>query len=234
MSVEFTIQCLSCGTIYNDLQDLCPYCGTPQPDSTESSASFSEQVFIEPLPQAETPVEEWFEENGLVKPETIPSRKADYLHQPDEDDFSPAESQETNLYLSQQAYLPDTYLQGEPLALADGLHYYNDELDYEAAPDPYQEELYEEDYLPEPALPASAFYYDYGDQAAEAFEAESRPSRFTWRRILSGCLGLFLCIGLVYGSIGLLAVRSGLQERALIIQTASDEHYPTAPGQQLD
>ena len=35
MTEEFTIQCQSCGTLYNDLQEVCPYCGEPQPTLTE-------------------------------------------------------------------------------------------------------------------------------------------------------------------------------------------------------
>lgn len=38
MTDEFTIQCESCGTHYNELQDVCPYCGTPQPLPTQETA----------------------------------------------------------------------------------------------------------------------------------------------------------------------------------------------------
>jgi hypothetical protein len=31
MTEEFDIQCESCGTIYSTLEDVCPYCGQPQP-----------------------------------------------------------------------------------------------------------------------------------------------------------------------------------------------------------
>jgi tetratricopeptide (TPR) repeat protein len=103
---------------------------------------------------------------------------------------------------------------------------YLDDLDDAADHDPYLEEVYEEAYLPEQAL-SSPVFYDYGDQMVSTVEPGSSPAtgRFTWFRLLSGCLGLLLCAGLIYGTIGLFAVRAGLQERAMIIQTDSEEHF---------
>ena len=51
MSEEFSIQCPDCGTYYNDLQDVCPYCGEPQP--VEDSSLPPEAYYIEPASDEE-------------------------------------------------------------------------------------------------------------------------------------------------------------------------------------
>ena len=53
MSDEFTVQCPKCGTRYNDLQEVCPYCGEPQPELTESG-SVPHDLIVEQPPEQET------------------------------------------------------------------------------------------------------------------------------------------------------------------------------------
>lgn len=215
MASEFTVQCQSCGTIYNDLQDVCPYCGELQPDSSESAPPAAAQIVVELPPQQNPPLEEWPEEDPE---EELPDPEFD---EPalDEDDPALVEAGGLEQYLYPQAYQPhedpyDQMVEDDPY------------LDDMADDDPYLEEVYEEDYLPEQAL-ASPVFYDYGDQEEDTVDPAPPPvtGRFTWLRLLSGCLGMFLCVGLIYGSIGLLAVRAGLQERAIIVQTDSEEHF---------
>jgi hypothetical protein len=51
MDQTFTIQCPHCGTYYNDLQDVCPYCGEPQPeDSAPTPAEYQLESTAAPEP----------------------------------------------------------------------------------------------------------------------------------------------------------------------------------------
>jgi Tol biopolymer transport system component/tetratricopeptide (TPR) repeat protein len=186
MSEEFTVQCQSCGTLYNDLQEVCPYCGEPQP-------SFDEL----PDPQEELPGEPLLEEDLYEDQEEFLPDDAHPYHSvnmlPDEE------------YLSATDELPeDEYLAAED-------HFADDDIFAIAGENGFDE--YDE--LGE---------YDEYDDDAE-FEDEAAPHHFTGRRILLGCLGIFLCLGLLYGGIGLLAVRRGLEERALSTQAESETHY---------
>jgi tetratricopeptide (TPR) repeat protein len=66
--------------------------------------------------------------------------------------------------------------------------------------------------------------YDEYDED-EFDEPEAEPRRLTWPRLLLGCLGILLCIGVFYGGIGLIAAYQGLQERSLDNQAKAEEHY---------
>ncbi len=96
----------------------------------------------------------------------------------------------------------------------------------EAGPDEYDE--YGEGYeYGEPALAEygeSAAYPD-DEYADEETEPEPHPHRFAWSRWVLGCLGLFVCIGLFYGGIALIAAYQGVQEQTADIQAQADEHY---------
>jgi tetratricopeptide (TPR) repeat protein len=218
MSVEFNVQCQSCGTIYNDLQDVCPYCGEPQPGP--SSALPAEQVVVELPPQAQPFIEEWAEEPSEELP---PEAEAD-----DEEVFPKAEPPDLAVYLSPRSYLAEEgrFARGG-LEVTDEAGFYPDDPAYTSSLEPYLEESYDEDYFPQQEVLAPAYYENdaYGAAAEVEPALQPAPTRFTWFRLFMGCLGMFLCVGLIYGTIGLLAVRAGLQERAVIIQTTSEEHY---------
>lgn len=70
-------------------------------------------------------------------------------------------------------------------------------------------------------------YTQSGYQPAVELAAPPAPEtrRFTWRRFGLGCLGILICVGLFYGGLGLLAVREGLQERAVLVQDEANDHY---------
>lgn len=190
MTDEFTIQCQSCGTYYNDLQDVCPYCGEPQPDLIEKPAP-PEESLVDPLPEEMPQVDTH---------EVDPHPYADA--EPPAEDYLPEEE--------------DPFADDDIFAVAgqpDETALYSDE---------YPADFDDEYYLPQDQVGPDEFI-----APDELFEDEESPaaSRFSWRRILVGCLGLLLCIGLFYGGIGLLAVRRGLAERALITQTESQAHF---------
>ena len=217
MTESYTIQCQSCGTVYNDLEEVCPYCGQPQSDLVaetpyaeeeytqehiyEDGLAIEEQetVFLDEhvgsyrvvQPQTE---DEGYEEAYLLENEATPAAE------PFEDDdiFAGAGQRE---YVEQQV---DEY--------ADGYGYYDD--DYYAS-------------HPEAVLPEE---YDELDETGPEAIDQPGSSIFTWRRMLSGCLVALVCFGLLYASIGFFAVREGLEERTLIAQTESQAHYEKGQG----
>jgi tetratricopeptide (TPR) repeat protein len=227
MSETFMTQCHGCGALYNDLQDACPYCGEPQPDFVEDDPDPS-QIYVEP------PVV-----NG-------PADIQSYLlpQEPDLDDYEDDEP------LAGTAFEDDPYhdLDDHPGYTADYRQYtmpsdsylpYDD--DEEAYPEQfaggYVEPYPEDESYPEPFVDeyaeADEAYHHYGapdaapDFAAPAGEPDAAPTprRFTWRRIALGCVSMLVCLGLLYGGIALMAVRQGLTERAVNIQSESEEHY---------
>src|SRR3712207_5995060 len=94
MSAEFNVQCRSCGTIYNDLQDVCPYCGVPQPSTT--SALPAEQVIVELPPQAPPLVEETLVASSE---DPLPDEEVEA-----EDPFPEAEPHDLSIYLTPRPY----------------------------------------------------------------------------------------------------------------------------------
>ena len=190
MSEEFTIQCQSCGTYYNDLQEVCPYCSEPQPDLIEEvppeQADYQEQPVYEPeLPLDEpTALEEYAEEEQFSEDEQPPI-ETPFVN---DDIFSIAGERD------------------EEEVLEDDFEDYVDE--HQIISD---QVVFEEEY--------------YDDEHFEQAEGNTVQSVITWRRIVIGCLGMMLCAGLLFGGIGLVAVREGLEERALIAQSESQAHF---------
>ncbi|NJN97906.1 MAG: hypothetical protein HC875_29440 [Anaerolineales bacterium] len=175
MTEEFDIQCESCGTIYSHLEDVCPYCGEPQPLglAPESSARV-----------AAYPTDTVYEDDEFL-PDELEGQYSDY------DNY--------DSYQPEYGGYPQTdfYPEDEPYA------------DDEAYPE----------------------YAEYDPTAQAEFDDETQPEedapprRFTKRRTLLGCLGILLCIGLMYGSIGIFAAYRGLQEQASEKQAEAQGHF---------
>lgn len=269
---DFTIQCPECGTHYNDLQEVCPYCGAPQPAAAPETP---QQIFIEPPEPNYTPAA------PAPQLSDVPPRQEDHLFAdddifavvgegqteaplagsfspdapppPDEyfvDDFYPDEAYppEEAFYAdeadpwAQPGYEPDAPWDPTmvpPRAADEG---WADEAYFDAPPD---EEPASEGFvmpfgtpadtpLPMPQ-PADGFFPPEADEepgAGETLDEEAvGPRRIPWRRFTLGCMGIFACVILLYGGIGLMAVRSGLQERALLANSESLTHYRR--GQEL-
>ena len=215
MTEEFTIQCQSCGTLYNDLQEVCPYCGEPQPSLSEDEYLINPKLDDD---QADAILDEVYSPSFQhASPPVI------YPGQMDEG------------YLPQGEYLPeDEYLSEEHLFVSDdifavagegeALEDYNADDEYEAGYDAY-DEAYDQfdgyDQYPEAGLITDPYELDERHEIT----SDVTPRRFTFRRVLGGCLGMLVCLGVLYGGIAFLAVRQGLQERALNNQTEAEQHY---------
>jgi tetratricopeptide (TPR) repeat protein len=78
---------------------------------------------------------------------------------------------------------------------------------------------------------------EISDPIEDDFEQEQSSNRapvrrrLTFRRVAGGCLTFIVCALLFYGGIGVMAVRSGLQERSRLAFTESQSHYER--GQEL-
>ncbi len=197
MTDIFEIQCLACGTWYDDTAEACPYCGQPRPPLDEF--------------EAYTPTETYLvDEDGLTSPE---------------------------FYEAGPTYYDD---QGYPLESPQPV--YADETTGEWPPEYYPPPSYDDPYAVETGWPDDPAYSGYAENEAlyagdtawpdetletEAADAdfEPQPRRFTWWRLTLGCLGLFLCLGVVYGSIGVLAAYHGLQEQAADKRSEAELHY---------
>jgi len=184
MTEESTIQCESCGTIYNDWEEVCPYCAYPNP---------------------------------LFATETLPPFSADYDQDQPEELFYPADESDPD-------FAPGDYADSPAPLPADEPWLEDENSDIEAI-SPY-EDSYDD----------SAEYYDEADSDIfdeyDDLEAEEEvdfddepPPRSIKKRYLLGCLGLFLCVGLFYGGIGLLGAYHGLQERSQSRHTEAEAHY---------
>ncbi|MBN1992466.1 MAG: PD40 domain-containing protein [Anaerolineae bacterium] len=180
MTEDLTIQCENCGTIYPATDEVCPYCGQPQP-----------------LPE--------------------PPYAEDLL--PDQefaDQFYPGQGDEPD-----QAYFPP--VTGMPVT--------DEDTDEYPAPYPFDEPLAEDDIFAVAGEEAWPDEYDeygeefYDEDDEELDDLEAGPRRRTWPRIFLGCVGIVACIIVFYGGIGLLAIRQGLQERTVVVQTEAEEHY---------
>ncbi|RME97596.1 MAG: hypothetical protein D6768_19270, partial [Chloroflexi bacterium] len=207
MTQEFTIQCPQCGTLYNDLQEVCPYCGEPQPAAGPENpvfpADFPDDDAIPPR-----------EEDVLFdEPEpALYDDEAGYADDPFAEDDIFAVAGPPVEQVTQDEYLPPDY--GDDYDEA-----YYDEAGGWAEPEPYlpDDDLAGYDNLP-PVAPE--FEPDEAD-----VEFETAPKRLRFRRVALGCLGFLLCAGLLYGGITVMAVRSGLQERAQLAQDESQERF---------
>ncbi len=74
-------------------------------------------------------------------------------------------------------------------------------------------EAYEQDYE----------FYSLDDDDLD--DDEPLPRRITLGRMVMGCLGLFACISLLYGTVALVAAYNGLRERAANTQVEAQQHY---------
>jgi hypothetical protein len=181
MTEELDIQCPSCGTIYSNLEQLCPYCGQPQP-----------------LPEADHEESEEYEER-----EEYVEREEEYEKYEGEAGYEGYEADEG--YDNDQDYAePEVY---------EGYGQYDSYTGYA-----------EEDTFAEYESPEGYVGYPF-EEDESADEIAAAPRRFTKRRVLLGCLGTLLCIGLFYGAIGLMAAYHGLQEQAAGKRTEAEQHY---------
>ena len=215
MSEEFTIQCPGCGTYYNDLQEVCPYCGEAQP--VEETSLPPEDYYIDPVPD-ETPLEEYYEPGQEPYPDDAYLPEEEYPAEPyfeDDDIFAVAgEASEAGEDVAPNAYLdPNAPLE-----------------DYGEYDTPYPEDYIEEDYL----HPDEYGQYEDGfdeyplpdeDDYTDPDVAPAPRRRLSFRRVSVGCLGLLLCGLIFYSGIGYLAVRDGLRERSQLAQTEAQERY---------
>lgn len=199
MPDKFTVQCQSCGTLYHSSEDVCPYCGEPQP--LESGYDDDEMLLVEDMavPDYEAaPEEDLYEE-------TVLSAGA-YPQEPYEEDYPPDETVYPAGYpVEDEAQLPETY-SAEVYAVED---YYAPETAYYAGQAGLYDSPDEEELL--------------DDDLNEAEEATLHRS--LWPRLLVGCLGAFICVSLLYGGIGVLAAYHGIQERAQEMQSEAEVHY---------
>ncbi|MEM7346098.1 MAG: hypothetical protein AAF485_17810, partial [Chloroflexota bacterium] len=208
MNEEFTVQCENCGTLYSSLDDVCPYCGEPQPLAYDDEAELPPDYEDEALYLEES--EAWDDPDGEFEEEA---------------------------YLDDEAmdYDPEAYPADEPLLDEDDDIFAiagetDDELD-----EAYEDELYEEEYLdeayeegyeddgyeypqggyPEDGYPQDGYldeaYDEVGGYEEELLEEAPPPRRTRRRYLLLGCLGLFVCIG-VFLMLGGLATYNGIRE----------------------
>ena len=283
MSNEFTIQCPKCGTYYNDLQEVCPYCGEPQP---APAPELVQQILIEPPePEQATDSPPVITTDDLSD---VPLRREDTLFA-DDDIFAVVGEEEAASPLDQSPleYLPDDVaIDGDfaPEEYSEEVLYPEDEYeeyrpdhidadpwqDYPVSADEWDEnnvpprtadEFVDEDLLPEDEfgemLPPDEydqpkeFAVPYGQPAGtplpvpksvddvddldEMLDDEEEvvitPSRVPWRRFTLGCMGLLVCVALFYSGVGVMAIRSGLEERAQLTNSESLSHYRR--GQEL-
>ncbi|MBE7556614.1 MAG: PD40 domain-containing protein [Anaerolineales bacterium] len=200
MTDEFDIQCESCGTIYSNLEDVCPYCGQPQP------------LYEEPTPvSSAAPYGELSFDSILEDDAAYPAYSSglpDYAGPADEfleDEYTGY--QDPYADYGEYGQGDNTYDEGYEGQSA----YYDNYAGYETG---------------EPALDyAEDGGYLADDQDEADLAAEAQPRRFTKRRTLLGCLGIFLCIGLFYGGIGLLGAYHGLQEQTSAKQAEAQTHF---------
>lgn len=198
MSDDLTIQCDNCGTIFSDLEEVCPYCGQPRPA----------------LEEAESPY--LYQDEGAELPpdrDEEPPYDEEYADYPEEellaDDYPPPDEVE---------YPPDPLADDDIFAVAE------DELPagYPVYDEPYDDSF---DEYGEPVLLDEAYDESFEEELEADEEEEAEPRRFTRRRLALGCLGIFLCGLVFYSGIGLLGAYHGLQERYLVTQAEAETHY---------
>lgn len=191
----FEIECPSCGTLYLSDEEVCPYCGQPQPEFIAEATSDDEVA---------STTEDFYP--GLTD-------------QPAEA-FYPdlAYPAETNALVPYEQALP------EYGADYDDQYYEAYDDDYDASyPAEYEEDYYPAgtSYHSDEALPPHLADLEPEHEAVE----ETHPRRFTWRRTALGCLGTLVCLFLFYGGIGFLAAYQGLQEQTSVKQAEALQHY---------
>ncbi|HEX9923283.1 MAG TPA: hypothetical protein VGD99_11525 [Anaerolineae bacterium] len=223
---EFKIQCEHCGTIYIDLEEVCPYCGQPQPTGPENEIlSEDESDFVNLSPAEDLPPDA----SDLYPDDPAPEYAADIL--PAEEAYlAPVDMPRPDGYEDDEPFDPapvDPFGDDDIFAVADQdwpESQFEAELDYADSADPYDEV----------ETPYQAPYGGYDEQAEyDELEPEEavEPHRPRRHRIVLGCLGTFICIGLFYGGLGLLGAYHGLQERVQMSQVEAQTHFER--GQEL-
>ncbi|MEW5960757.1 MAG: hypothetical protein AB1801_23780 [Chloroflexota bacterium] len=204
MTDPATIQCENCGTIFSDLEEVCPYCGQPRP--------LPDGEALYPYP------DEWLSDRESPADLAEPYYDDDYADYPEAE--APAEAYSP----VDEAYPAESLLDDDIFAVAE------EELPAEYSPyaEPYP--VYEQaDDLPY-ADYGAAIEPDDDEFAPDEYdefepEAEPEPRRFSRRRLALGCLGIFLCAVVFYGGAGLLGAYHGLQERIQVTQDEAEAHY---------
>jgi tetratricopeptide (TPR) repeat protein len=221
MTEESTIQCDNCGTVFSVLEEVCPYCGQPQPawldEELPPQDSYDDEV-DDLLPEEYLPPgsddipfdDEYaeFPEDVPLDEEYLPATEDEYMA----DDQLPPDSEpfvDDDIFAVEEAEWPEEY--DEAYDEHDQLGEPYDEYDEHDASEEYYYGPYDE---PD----------DYDELDIED-EEEEEPRRFTKRRFVLGCLGIFLCAGLFYGGIGLLGAYHGLQERYQLTRAEAETHY---------
>lgn len=196
-----TIQCDNCGTFYSDLEEVCPYCGQLRPDL----AGAYEPDFAD-YPPGDDQADYLADDDYAAYPEDA---RLDEEY-PVDDDWPP----------EVEPYLDEATLAGDEQAWPQA---YDDYDSSYAADEAYDPESEFDDEYDQPLA-------DYAEQNELETEDEDKPRRFSKRRLGLGCLGLVLCAGLFYGSIGLLGAYHGLQERYQLTQAEAEAHYQKGQG----
>jgi tetratricopeptide (TPR) repeat protein len=200
MTEESTIQCESCGTIYSDLEEVCPYCGQPQPSLLDDP--LYDDTYYDELP----PEEQLYpDQDGVLFDEDNAL-----------DDFDEP---------LDEAYLAarDERLPADPFADDDIFAVVGEDDD---GPLAISEDEWPEEHEAYDELEEQFDGFDEPDDYDETeLDDEIEPGRPLWRRLTIGCLGTLLCIAVFYGGLGLLGAYHGLQERVQLTQAEAETHY---------
>ena len=209
MSDEFKIQCEVCGTLYNDLEEVCPYCGAPQPSPEPQSEEISiEAPYLAGDPEPLLAVDDPHLEEDDFLPEDAPPLEEDYL-------------------LGAEDYYPEekaTYPYGDHERVADD-PLADDDIFAVGGEEGDDDFIAEDEYFEDDGLYAAYDDDDFEIEAVDEVEEEAKPRFYRRRRLLLGCLGTLICFTTFYGGIGLLAVYNGWQERTQEVLTEAEDHY---------
>lgn len=200
MTEDYTIQCENCGALYDEVEEACPTCGLPNPLLLEEPSFVPDGYAAEQAPDE-------YDENFYEWPE-------DSLLYDD-----PLHSARPGLPEDVYPDIEGVYDQPEAVLEDDRLTPDNDiTLDGELSEYGWlaEQEAFERDY---------GLYGGYGDYPEPAEEEQAPSRRPTWSRMVVGCLGLFVCIGVLYGTVALVAAYNGLRERASNTQVKAEQHY---------
>ena len=207
MPDESAIQCEVCGTLYSNTEEVCPYCGEPQPIHEDYDETYDEAVVFEAVD----------EQTGYLGPEEhrLPNEAALYpQHYEDEalyeDELYPDDEgydeEDSPTYDLESAYFPHETL-AEP--------YIDDQIFGEDEQN-YARTLYDRD--------DQAVLEDLEDEE-EFGDNDIARWRFGWRRLLLGCMGVLICVSTFYGGIAVLAAYQGLRERTADRVAEAQIHY---------
>jgi tetratricopeptide (TPR) repeat protein len=180
------------------LEEVCPYCGTPQPAFEPQP----EEIFVE---EEIEPEEHWL----------APDPAGPW---PEDESFYPA-SEMDPAYEDDAAFRPealspvDSFADEDIFAVA-GAAPAGTELEYLDEAELYSEAYYEEGFIDRPE-----------DVELAEPEVAAKPRFHRRRRLALGCLGTLICFSAFYGGIGLLAAYNGWQERSREVVLEAEDHY---------